>query len=285
MTLILSWNIQNGKGTDGEISLERVASVIREMAEPDVICLQEVSRHLELAPEGNEPDQVAQLLELFPGYDIIFGAAIEVGHGGGQLAQFGNATLTRLPVLSVFRHLLPQPALSGIRHMPRQATEITVAADGRALRVTNTHLEYHSQQQRHAQIGRLRGLHHEIVLNAMNPPEADAGGPYKFYSRPREGAYCGDFNMETDSEEYSAMLSPLPDMPIPFQDAWLIAHPGKSHAPTCGIYDHDQWPQGPHTRDYFFATDRIAGRIQDVTVNTVTNASDHQPLLLHLSRQ
>ncbi len=283
MTLILSWNIQNGKGTDGEISLERIASVIKIMADPDVICLQEVSRYLELGEDGEAPDQAAQLRELFPGYEIVFGAAIEVSHGGGKLCQFGNATLTRLPVLSAFRHLLPQPAESGIKHMPRQATEITVAANDGPLRITNTHLEYHSRAQRHAQIGRLRGLHHEVLLNAMKPPDADASGPYRAYARPAESIYCGDFNMETESGEYSAMLSPLPDIPMPFQDAWLIAHPGKDRAPTCGVYDHDQWPQGPHARDYFFVTSELAGRINDVSVNTVTSASDHQPILLRLS--
>lgn len=284
MTQILSWNIQNGKGTDDVISLDRIASIISNMGNPDVICLQEVSRHLILDPGSNAPDQAEELLELFPGYEIVFGAAIEVSHDAGKpLCQFGNATLTRLPVLSVFRHPLPQPAVSGVRHMPRQATETTVATEEGALRIINTHLEYHSKQQRLAQIGRLRALHHEIVLNTMNPPDADESGPYQPYARPANAVICGDFNMETESEEYSAMLSPLPDIAMPFQDAWLIAHGGAAHAPTCGIHDHDQWPQGPHCRDYFFVAGKIASRIQGFTFNTETKASDHQPIMLHIT--
>ena len=283
MTRILSWNIQSGKGADGVISLGRIASVIRAMGEPDVICLQEVSRHLALWPGGEAPDQSALLLQLFPGYEIHFGTAIEINNGEERLCQFGNAILTRLTVLSVFRHVLPQPAVSGIRHMPRQAIEVTVAAAQGSLRVVNTHLEYHSRQQRLAQIGRLRGLHHEIVLNVMNPPLSDTSGAYQRYDRPSEAIICGDFNMETDSEEYGAMLSPLPDMAIPFHDAWMVAHSAGDRLPTCGIHDQEQWPQGPHARDYFFVTDQIAARIEDVIVDTITNASDHQPIQLQLS--
>ena len=45
MIQILSWNIQNGEGVDGKISLNRIADTIFSMATPDVICLQEVSRN------------------------------------------------------------------------------------------------------------------------------------------------------------------------------------------------------------------------------------------------
>ena len=77
MTIILSWNIQNGKGTDGVISLERTASVIKAMCDPDVICLQEVSRHLQLSADGPAPDHIAEISALFPDYETIFGAAVE----------------------------------------------------------------------------------------------------------------------------------------------------------------------------------------------------------------
>lgn len=282
MTIILSWNIQNGKGCDGETSFERIASVIRDMAEPDVICLQEVSRHMAFFPGGPAPDHAATLSALFPGYALVYGPSLEVSHGGDTLARFGNATLSRLPVLSVFRHMLPQPAASGTRHMPRQATEVTVETAGGALRILNTHLEYHSSAQRLAQINRLRALQSETVDNAAAPPVADADGAYKAFARPARAVFCGDFNMPPESAEYDAMLSPLPGEPKPFHDAWPIAHKAAAHAPTCGIFDHDQWPQGPHARDYFFVTPDLAKNIKNVSVNTQTDASDHQPLMLEL---
>ena len=39
MIQILRWNIQNGEGVDGAISLERIAATIFNMSAPDVICL------------------------------------------------------------------------------------------------------------------------------------------------------------------------------------------------------------------------------------------------------
>jgi endonuclease/exonuclease/phosphatase family metal-dependent hydrolase len=284
MTLILSWNIQNGKGTDGVISLERIAGVINAFGDPDVICLQEISRHLQLIEGGPAPDQITEIAALFPDHEVIFGAAVEAGHDGALPRwQFGNATLTRLPILSVFRHALPQPAEGGIRHMPRQATEVSVATPQGALRVVNTHLEYHSPEQRQAQVGRLRDLHEEVVLSVRNPPKQDASGPYQDITRPEKGVLCGDFNMETDFDEYGAMLAPRSHGTAPFQDAWRIAHPEKPHDPTCGIHDRDQWPQGPHCRDFFFVTDTIEQAVRDVAVDKKTNASDHQPLMLHLA--
>jgi len=283
MTVVLSWNIQNGKGTDGAISLERIAAVIKAMGDPDVICLQEISRHLALVEGENDgesaPDQIAQIAALFPGYEIVFGAAIEAGD---PRWQFGNATLTRLPVISVFHHGLPQPAEGGVRHMARQAAEVTVTTPRGPLRVVNTHLEFHSARQRLAQIERLRDIHWEIVSGVRTPPRFHVSGPYRDLARSEDCVLCGDFNMETTFDEYAAMLAPLAQDTAPFRDAWPIVHPGRPHDPTCGIYDRDQWPQGAHCRDFFFVTDKIAAVARDFTVDSQTDASDHQPLLLRL---
>jgi endonuclease/exonuclease/phosphatase family metal-dependent hydrolase len=284
MTNILSWNIQNGKGTDGVVSLERIAKVIASIGDPDVICLQEVSTHLQLIKDGPSPDQVAEIASLFPGYEVIFGAAVESGHDGtGPRWQFGNATLTRLPILSVFLHPLPQPSKSGIRHMARQATEVSVETSNGPLRVVNTHLEYHSANQRLAQIERLRSLHEECLSNMESAPNIDMSGPYQKLGRPVDCVICGDFNMETDFGEYAAMLAPLAGGAAPLQDAWRLIHSDRPHDPTCGIHDHDQWPQGSHCRDFFFVTDEIAKAVRGVVVDVETNASDHQPLMLTLA--
>jgi endonuclease/exonuclease/phosphatase family metal-dependent hydrolase len=64
MIQILSWNIQNGKGVDGEISLTRIVEQIRAMGDPQIICLQEVSRGLPLIEGQPAPDQVLELSDL-----------------------------------------------------------------------------------------------------------------------------------------------------------------------------------------------------------------------------
>jgi endonuclease/exonuclease/phosphatase family metal-dependent hydrolase len=284
MMIIASWNIQNGKGTDNVTSLQRIANVINAMGDPDVICLQEVSRHLPLAGKVEAPDQVAQISELFPSYETMFGVALESSARRGESRwQFGNVTLTRLPVLSVFHHPLPQPATTGIKHMPRQAIELTVMAPQGALRIINTHLEFHSALQRSAQIRRLRGIHQETVTNAATPPAFDPIGPYQFVNRPVDCVMCGDFNMGVDFPEYAAMLAPLHLAHASLLDAWPVVHGLQSHDPTCGVYDHEQWPQGPHCRDFFFVNEGLASMVRELRVDTKTNASDHQPLMLELA--
>jgi exonuclease III len=65
-------------------------------------------------------------------------------------------------------------------------------------------------------------------------------------------------------------------------DAWNTVHPDASRVPTCGVFDNNQWEKGPHCRDYFFLSKNLSQRIQEVSVNIKTDASDHQPIRLIL---
>lgn len=282
MTELLSWNIQCGLGVDGRVDLRRIVSVIKEMGDPDVICLQEVSRFMPDL-DGAGADQVEALATGFPGMAPLFGAAIERhAQAGPGRASFGNLILTRLPVLQVFRHPLPQPPDPAVKHMPRQATEAVVETATGPLRVVTTHLEFHSQTQRLAQVTRLRELHAEIDGNERKPGAQPEDGPYAPTPRPVSCAHCGDFNMVHDDPVYRHMAEPFADGAPPLLDAWITCWPGQPHDPTCGIYDSEQWPQGPHCRDFFFVTSDLAERLDDIVVNQETDASDHQPVLLKL---
>ena len=282
MTCIISWNIQNGKGVDGIFSLQRIADTIRAMGDPDVICLQEIGRNLELMEGDGRPDQVEELSERFPGYEVVFGCAIDASDAAGVRWQYGNATLSRLPVQSLFHHPLPQPANGAVRHMPRQAIEMTVLAGGQPLRIVNTHLEFHCERQRAEQVERLIELQRHVAQNNVAPARHGASGPYKAIARPTDCVMCGDFNMEPASLPYSEVVGTVATGGQLFYDAWSYLHPDRPHDPTCGIHDHLQWPQGPHCRDFFFVTPGAAERIEHVTVDTKTDASDHQPVMLLL---
>ncbi|HEY5739089.1 MAG TPA: endonuclease/exonuclease/phosphatase family protein [Gammaproteobacteria bacterium] len=283
MTSVLSWNIQNGKGCDGKISLERIAAVIGAMGTPDIICLQEVSRGLVLEEGSAAPDQVAELQQLFPDYEIAFGVAFEARTPGkSERWQYGNAILTKMPLLMMLAHPLPRPGVENIRHMTRQATEVVVEDDSGPLRIVNTHLEFHSAIHRMAQVDRLRDLQREAIEETTMPPLTSASGPYQQVARPVDAIYCGDFNMAPGSEEYRRLLAPLAGEAEPFIDAWLQLYPDREHDPTCGIHDHEQWPEGPHCRDFFFAAGRCTACLRALRVDAKTDASDHQPLMLEL---
>lgn len=283
MTEILTWNIQCGLGVDGRVDLDRIAGIVRSMGDADVICLQEVCRHMPELDGGAGADQVASLAELFPDHEPWFGAGLDrLAKDGQKRGNFGNMILSRLPVLSVFLHPLPQPAAGGVKHMPRQATEVNVATPARPLRVVTTHLEYHAVSHRLAQIERLRALHFEAAANEKHPP-TQASGPYEPLERPGEMVLCGDFNFDPEGVEYTELLLPFENDVPALSDGWRDIHGERPHAPTCGIHDHKQWPEGEHCRDFFFLTPKVRARATSIRVNVETGASDHQPLLLVLS--
>lgn len=283
MTAIVTWNIQWGQGCDGRVDLARVARVVESMGGGDVICFQEVSR-FDVEVDGAGADQAAVLTGLFPGFAAFFGAAIDRDGGhGGERRQFGNLVLTRLPVRQVFRHLLPQPAASGIKHMPRQATEVVIETTAGPLRVVTTHLEYHAAHHRAAQIAHLRAIHAEIAANAAQPALVVSNGPYAPFPRPASSVVCGDLNLGPHDAEYRALFAAFPDATPPLRDAWRSFHGQKPHPPSTGVFDRKQWPQGGHCRDYFAVTPDVAARIRALDTDAETDASDHQPLRLVLA--
>jgi endonuclease/exonuclease/phosphatase family metal-dependent hydrolase len=275
MTAILTWNIQCGLGCDGTVDLARIARVAHAMGGSEVLCFQEVARRDPAIAGG--ADQAAALERLFPGYQAFYGAGLDRSPAARNTGrrQFGNVLLSRLPVLQVFRHLLPQPAAGGVKHMQRQAIEAVVETPGGPLRVVTTHLEYHSAAHRTAQVERLRALQAEAAENEARPPEP-AASPYDPTPRPAALVLCGDLNLLPEDAEYGLLFRP------PLIDAWRDARPGEPHPPSTGLFDRKQWPMGGHCRDYFAVTPEVARRIAAVEVDVVTDASDHQPLRLVL---
>jgi endonuclease/exonuclease/phosphatase family metal-dependent hydrolase len=273
MTSILTWNIQCGRGCDGRFDLARIARVAEAMGDSDVLCFQEVARNDPLYGDG--ADQLAELQALFPQHRAFFGAALDRPGTGVERRQFGNLLLSRLPVLQVFFHLLPHPAEGGIKHMQRQAIEAVVETQGGPLRVVTTHLEYYSAAHRAAQVERLRGLQAEVAENEALPPKP-AASPYDPVPRPASLVLCGDLNFLPGEDEYCALFAP------PLLDAWRSARGAEPHPPSTGLYDRRQWPMGGHCRDYFAVTADVAQRVVDLSIDTATDASDHQPLRLTL---
>jgi endonuclease/exonuclease/phosphatase family metal-dependent hydrolase len=268
MTTIITWNIQWGQGCDSVVDLARIARVVKAMGEADVICLQEVARNDPDIAGG--ADQAAELAAHFPEYEGFFGPGVD-----RPPRQFGNLLLSRLPVLQVFRHLLPQPAEAGIKHMQRQAIEIVVRTSAGPLRVVTTHLEYHSAAQRAAQIERLRALQAEVAANELQPPKPDTS-PYDPVPRPASLVLCGDLNLLPHDREYEQLFQP------PLVDGWAFFRKSESHPPSTGLHDRRQWPMGGHCRDYFALTPDVAQRVVSLEMNAATDASDHQPLRLVL---
>ena len=227
------------------------------------------------------PIKAAQLAALLPDHQPVFRPAIETIDGEGGLHRFGNMTLSRLPVLQIANHLLPWPGAGAVRSMRRHALEVTVQAAFGPLRIVNTHLEYYSAASAKRRSTRLLDLQEEASTSpkAIGFParravwKPDAGGVEpavrRFQFRRLGSAACAAASIVAARTELSRRMDDLP--------------PGPAASPTCGLYDHVQWKDGPDCRDFIFVTEDLAGRIRRIEVDGKTDASDHQPVLIELA--
>jgi endonuclease/exonuclease/phosphatase family metal-dependent hydrolase len=186
-------------------------------------------------------------------------------------------------VLQAYRHALPYPADHDVPGMPRVAVEVVVRADIGDVRVITTHLEYYSQRKRAAQVNALRAIYAEGHGYAANPRVGlEDEGPYLAQPRPAETIITGDFNLEPDDPLHARMEEPFGDGVPPLLDAWTIAHPGEPHDPTFKIYEKKE-PGEPELHcDFIFVSQGLRSRVKTLWVDTKTQVSDHQPVLLEL---
>jgi endonuclease/exonuclease/phosphatase family metal-dependent hydrolase len=130
-----SYNVHSCVGLDRRCDPPRIAAVLKEL-DCDIYALQEVDN------EGDEDEDSKQLefLSRTLGMAAVPGLRI-VRHSG----QYGNAILTRLPILSVHRLDLSYPWFE-----PRGALDVCLDLGGAVLRVIATHLGL-SRAERRAQ--------------------------------------------------------------------------------------------------------------------------------------
>jgi endonuclease/exonuclease/phosphatase family metal-dependent hydrolase len=182
---LVTFNIHHGVGVDERHDLPRLATVLA-AADADVICLQEVDRNF--GPRSEGVDQ-ALLLSRALDMQLAWGPAIDRPRPGGEPKQYGNALLSRLPILISDVHPLPGGG------EPRSALRTMVELDGAALWVTTTHLSTRPVGDRAAQAEALAALHTDSM---------------------ETGVVVGDFNTGPDAPE----LAPLRER---FTEAWDLA--------------------------------------------------------------
>jgi endonuclease/exonuclease/phosphatase family metal-dependent hydrolase len=277
---LITWNIQWGRGMDGRVDLERIVRTARAMADFDVICMQEIADNFPGLPGNDERDQFAELGKLLPGFTPARGYGVDLAGGGGRRRRFGNAIFSRYGVLSIRRHALPWPADPGKESMPRVAVETTLQSPMGPLRLTTTHLEYYSDVQRRAQALRLRHLHDTACQRAAQPGHPTAeGGPFDAIPQTEDAILCGDFNFPPENPAYADIQHAIPSGAPAYRDAWVIAHGHQPHTPTFCVHS-TEYSKAPYCCDFVFVGENLARRVRSVEVDSATQASDHQPVLL-----
>jgi endonuclease/exonuclease/phosphatase family metal-dependent hydrolase len=125
LATVVTYNIHRCVGTDGRYDAARVAEVLREIA-PDIAALQEVENRGDATHDSLQLDYLASRLGMrsIPGLRIV-----------RHWKEYGNALLTRFPVLDLHRH-----NISVTWREPRGALDVTLDVEGQPLRVLATHL-------------------------------------------------------------------------------------------------------------------------------------------------
>jgi endonuclease/exonuclease/phosphatase family metal-dependent hydrolase len=161
---IASYNLHSCVGLDRKRSPARIAQVLREL-DCDIYALQEVDNRPGDHEESMQLEYLSNALEMaaVPGLRIV-------RHTG----EYGNAILTRLPIVQVRRH-----DLSYSRSEPRGAVDVELDLGGRLLRVIATHLGLRRSERRF----QWRRLMVAIAEGSMEMPTIVLGDMNEWYRK------------------------------------------------------------------------------------------------------
>ncbi|MCP4171953.1 MAG: endonuclease [Fuerstiella sp.] len=161
---VLCYNIHYGQGNDGVYDIPRLAQVINRL-KPDLVALQEVDVGVERSGRIHEAQRLGQLTDMAVRYG-------PTQHYQGGL--YGNAVLSRLPILDVLIQPLPYTESTVERTTyPRGAIAVTVRdPNDQPLRFISTHFQHNVEEDRVAEAHAINRL---FANEADNIPTILAG--------------------------------------------------------------------------------------------------------------
>jgi endonuclease/exonuclease/phosphatase family metal-dependent hydrolase len=227
----MTYNIHHGEGLDRKVDLLRIAELIKREG-ADIVALQEVDKGVERTGRRDLPGELAALT----GMTCVFS-----NNYAFQGGEYGNAVLTRFPVLSATNTNLKMLHA----REPRGLQQLVLEVGGHQLRVFNTHLDAgHDDAERWSLL-------------------AQVGTVIKSVAGKQPVLLCGDFNA-TPETRISAQLNQW------FDDTWKVVGQGNG----CTIPS-----DAPHHRiDYLWSSKN--GPITPLKAWVpVSKASDHLPVV------
>jgi endonuclease/exonuclease/phosphatase family metal-dependent hydrolase len=231
---ILSYNLHHCVGTDGKVDYDRLAAVIKG-ADPDIVALQEVGRGTGKSGQMEQDGELARRLNM----ENRYSSSIETDGG-----EFGNAILSRFPIVEFTRHLLP----GGDGHEVRSLAESVIDTGSVAgkIRFFCTHLDHLSEDLRMKQAAVLQKI-----------AEKDLSLPM---------ILAGDFNAEPGSPTLEFMQKTWADLSSPEGLLTFPSDPASSKI------------------DYVLIQPKQSFTLKQVSVLDEVVASDHRALLVTLEK-
>lgn len=268
--LFATYNIHYGVGTDGRYDVPRIADAV---AAADVVCLQEVTRGF---ADNGHADQTAEIGRRLNRYYRFHGPmeadASTVAADGtitSRRRSFGNAIVSRWPILWSRGVMLPKRQSADTFDLQRGYIEAVVAAPSGPLRVYCTHLSHVAATYRLPQVAALM----DAVDNAAGVGATwDATAPKSFLFQepalpvPASAIVAGDFNFTPEHPEYPRATARL-------SDAWRAAGNPEENVESC---------PGDGRIDHVFVTPDLAARVKRAWIGAGLVASDHWPVFVEL---
>jgi endonuclease/exonuclease/phosphatase family metal-dependent hydrolase len=211
---LMTFNIHHGKGIDGRTDLRRIAAEIS-LAKADIVALQEVDR---FQMRSFWRDQIAFLAKEL---NMQFSYAPSLNFG---LAQYGNAFLSRWPILSKTVYYLN----GGLERRSILIVKVN-PLEKRGLTLVNTHLGVLKREQKWQM---------PILCDAL----AKLNGPT---------ILMGDFNMEMTDLPMKLLLPNWNKIPLIHQQATMRNGKEIDHFFMNRTLDHARaWVQGTIASDH-----------------------------------
>ncbi len=282
----VSYNIQYGTGADGRHDLARIAA---EVADADVIALQEVDRFWARTGMVDSP---AVLSEHLPLHHWVYGANLDMdasfvddGRVVTRRKQFGTMVMSRWPIISTRNFPLPKWGDRKLHSIQQGLLEAVIDAPGGPLRVYSVHLSHLAPSTRLPQVERII----EILRSAPGEGGAWCGGhpdPTSGWIEedeppmPESAVLMGDMNFTYRGPEYERLIGGWSQLHgrltgrRSLADAWVE---------TGNAEDEGSTYSGVAARiDHCFVTTDLVPRLVRAWVDDGATGSDHWPLWVEL---
>jgi endonuclease/exonuclease/phosphatase family metal-dependent hydrolase len=160
---IMTYNLHNGFNTKGKLNIEEIAQVI-EREDPDIVAIQEVSRGWLVSGRLDMLTWLSQRLNM--------------PYVSGPTADpfWGNAILSRYPILAHSKHELPPRDLSILRGF---ITALIDVGNDQQIKIINTHFHHLEGQteirklQSQTILDFITGLDNTVLLGDLNAEPTD----------------------------------------------------------------------------------------------------------------